>query len=386
MPNIIKNGMTELSNHALWGFNYNPLSGVSYIMDNLNDFAKYTLATHHLVVDIKKKLETKEFEWCPMQIDFMVIPQAVVMKTLSDKYRRITDEKQRSDMNRYIHGFDILMVPGATSKLLKQPAPVRPLEIVNFGSCSSTKLTSGLWDIEEILDHPKVGYLKNRDNIQYKDKGYYWVDTIDINQAKNKMYQMLKKCQDILKDLDVDAQRYMRYVFIIDRRDKENLNRQNMKYNIPNKEDVYRKKGKDKIYLIIHKECHKLASELYLIQEMGFGLSKSLMIRTYSDEQFCCKNLGISDDFNGYKFAFSYHIYANDNITPYFYYGQGCKILNINDMEWLWPRLFIGVNNISQKLNDEIKDEIQRIKNTENLQLRDVEFDEFLRQINELKK
>ena len=42
------------------------------------------------------------------------------------------------------------------------------------------------------------------------------------------------------------------------------------------------------------------------------------------------------------------------------------------------------VDNISQKLNNDIKDEIRRIQNTDNLQLHDVAFDEFLRQITEL--
>ena len=287
MANHIKMAVIELTKRALPTFNYNPFMNMTQIMDNINDLAKYTLASWHLVVDIKNTLEMGKLEWCPLQVDFMVIPQRVAIHR-RDKYAtapfdiRELVSKKRMKAKDQVHGFSMKELKEKTYAKGKENSPtmdtlLKPhkyskIEILEFGS----ETQEFLWDLEEIMDHPKVGYHKNQDRIDDKESGYYWMDTIDINQQdilslKKKMYSMLKKCQDMFRDLGGGSQRYRRYVFIIDRRDEENLRKQNMKHNLPNnyKGNGYKKSGKDKIYLIDHQEYNTLPRELDLIQEMG---------------------------------------------------------------------------------------------------------------------
>ena len=371
----IKAAIEELTDRALQKFNYSPKMMFSKIMDNINDLAKYTLASYHVVVDIRNRLKLDELEWCPIQIDFMVIPQAVIKPIDSNKNAPKNNKTKYKVRNRLNTGnIDGCNIYGEEKEY----------EIVNFGSDH----TRPFWDLEEIMDDPRVGYIKNANRIdKNSDGGYYWLEeikcTMGIYEIKTKMYEMIKKCQDMLEINGLH--RYRRYVFIIDRRDKVNLKRHNMEYKKPNIQNEFKKMmEKDRLYLIIHKEYHKLPNELYSVQESGLGLSKALMIRKYSDDLYKAVNHGIFDDYNSYKFAFTYHIHSKDNITPYFY-RTGGKILQLNDLNWLWPRWFMNINGNPQTLDQHNKSEIEKIANDKNLQLRDIAFEEFTRQCDEIR-
>ena len=129
-----------------------------------------------------------------------------------------------------------------------------------------------IWDIGETLSDENVGY---RENYDYFVKEIY-IARESVFSIKAKMWKMLKQCQDKLERQN--EERNNRYVFIIDRRDRDNINKKNMEYNKPNINNEYRKRSpaKDMIYLIIHKEYNKLPKELYLVQEAGLGLSQNI--------------------------------------------------------------------------------------------------------------
>ena len=96
--------------------------------------------------------------------------------------------------------------------------------------------------------------------------------------------------------------------------------------------------------------------------------------------EYKCEDYGILDVFNGYKFALTYHILEKDNITPYFYYGHGGKVFDLDDIEWLWPRFFVDINDKTQKLDQYILNMINGIGIKRECQLYDIEFDEFIKQ------
>lgn len=320
------------------------------IMDNINELAKYAVAFQQVAIHIK---DTKEWgDWIPLQIDYMVIPQAVLQDMVNvNKYKAVQMTSQRE-----ICGFDVeelVNTPKRYKAFQSSNCLKKAYSMNNFGEEGNS---NAIWDIGETLSHPKVGYINGCD---------YFVSEIDIERDN--------ASEILLGMLHQHRGRYNRYIFIIDRRNRQNIQRKNM-YNKPSVNEEYRKKGEDMVYLILHKEYGKLPKSWYLIQESAFGLSRKSIIRGYNERRFSAMDYGLLSPFNGYKFGFSYHIWAKDNITPYFYGKNGIKLFELKDIKWLWPDFFMEINGRKQELNQNVRVLINEIQQHT---LIDAEFEEF---------
>ena len=60
------------------------------------------------MVDIRNQLEIDGLEWCPMQIDFMIIPQASASTKAGDKYKSVEDETLRNEIKWHANSMDLI--------------------------------------------------------------------------------------------------------------------------------------------------------------------------------------------------------------------------------------------------------------------------------------
>ncbi len=430
-----------LSKLALPQLNYNPRFA-QIIHDNLNDFVKYTFASWAVIYRLIKSIENADlttlkndkqnmqFNFTPAQIDFWIIPQLVKPRKMNYPvfYLRellLSNDESDGDYNDN----DLYLFYGNTENKFNKMGKVANHE----------KVLHPLWDLEKYLK--KDGYRKNID---------YWCDYLEdpLRSVEEKIHNMILESTYSLKKthllvyrflleinkhktissdivnliclytidpcwIERNTTQYRRYIFIIDRRNPKNLEKQNMGYIKPN----YFKTSQDwpdKIYLVrskIHekeqitkkvrtaksakaekveetakevkaaKSIKKISEHFISVPEVCLGYSKEYLFPNTEDSE--SGPIGITDALNGYKFALSYHLLEYDSCKAYWYINKGSQKFELDDMEWLWTRFFHKIENKEQILSDENK--IALKKYIYEKRLPDDKFNEFWRQTHEMK-
>eukprot|EP01083_Nonionella_stella_P034649 94796_1 len=184
------------------------------ICDRVNEYALYALALHDMTHDIIHP------DVAPLQLDCVIIPEMV---------RQAFSGKSPIKLNGYNSKVSEKRV---YCKLSEEPTDVSELCI---------------WNIEDLLTHPKSGYVKNRDYfVAYAPK----LENTDA--LRSCLVDLVKKCLAVSAQRDGDTQRN-RYTFIIDRRHPDNLKERTLKRQ-PTIHSGQQKHWKDKIYIIIPKQ------------------------------------------------------------------------------------------------------------------------------------
>eukprot|EP01084_Bolivina_argentea_P039395 72799_1 len=199
------------------------------ICDSLNAFATYTLAIHYMAQQLMQNMIIDEFS--PIQLDFWIIPQCVKHHTINQHFTPeylLNDNTLNSDDddNTYYNQNDAK----------QQMEDEFGNSTAMYHSLSKTPNSNSFWDLEQYLN--QAGFEKNVN---------YFVEISKVSQyglLRHQLYQMWKEKSH------GNCQRYKRYIFIIDRRNPENIKQHNMSFKQPkiNKtEDDWH----DKIFLII---------------------------------------------------------------------------------------------------------------------------------------
>lgn len=140
-------------------------------------------------------------------------------------------------------------------------------------------------------------------------------------------------------------------------------------------------------YILCSNECEKARPETHCkistnweaFPESCLSLSKSyILLNPNSDLSV---PITIDDALHGHKWAFSYHILAQNNITAYFYHNAGGTLFELNDIKWAWSGWFEKVNGRQQELDKSV---IEAIKLTNAKELTNAGFQEFEKQCNNI--
>eukprot|EP01083_Nonionella_stella_P293673 998803_1 len=242
----IRSALEELAKRTLPAINCN-YSLAPIICDSVNDYALYALGFHDLVNHIKELMERdlceckknrlnewkectceyeqkREWDVAPLQLDCVILPQ-------------MTREAPS--------GKSPIKLSGYKTKVSEKPVYCKlseePTNVDKF--C--------IWKIEDLLRHKKCGYFENRD---------YFVtnapDLDDTNALRLCLFGLLEKC--IAESARTGDKRRNRYIFIIDRRNPQNLKDRTLKQKpiigeAQHEQKTQQKDWADKIYIIIPK-------------------------------------------------------------------------------------------------------------------------------------
>ena len=171
----------------------------------------------------------------------------------------------------------------------------------------------------------------------------------------------------------MERKRFRRYLFIIDRRNPQNIEHKNMGFIEP-KMGQSQKTWKDQIYFIVPNEYNELTVEIGLFPEQSLGLSTKYIFPNPDKRE--PDHVKILDALNGYKFALSYHLFSQNNCSVYWYLNQGSTRFYVQDMKWLWSRFFAEIENKPQTLSSQILQSIDYCNIYQRLS--DDDFEEFM--------
>ena len=208
-----------------------------------------------------------------------------------------------------------------------------------------------------IYRHPKCGYVEDED---------YFFEEAKAEQLDQQIYSMIARYHE----WNTKEQRGNRYIFIIDRRDPENVKNNNLA-----KPPVVKgnKEHKDKIFMIAPKQYHddeneqkerlntfcKIPKKYDAFPESCLSLSKGFVL--YNPASSKSLPITLDDALNGYKFAFSYHSLAQNQINAYFYHNSGGTLFDLKDIEWSWSGWFDKIDGKEQTLPSSLSAEIERV-------------------------
>eukprot|EP01083_Nonionella_stella_P068796 182936_1 len=183
MAQNMRAGLTDLTKRTLPPMNYNHAL-FPIICDRVNDFARYALAFQQVAYRIQRQMKKNVFNAAPIQIDYWIIP-------------RLTRAR---DMNQSIF---------FKQRYAQQNKP-KYLKLAEDGDYGGD-----MWDIEALLTHRKLGYIKDVDYFV----GYAPRDIEDLQH--NVLFDMIKKHH-------LHQRGRNRYIMIIDRRDRDNIDHQEL--------------------------------------------------------------------------------------------------------------------------------------------------------------
>eukprot|EP01083_Nonionella_stella_P097815 274982_1 len=356
-PNVhdeIRQALCCLVKRALPYLNLNASIG-PVINDSLSDYVRYTLASHAMIQCI---ISNELNEVFPIQFDFWIIPQTVKAQRFHVPYDD-DDETQNEDKD-IIHSMS------------------------KVGQSSAIPQNS-FWNLESYLK--TSGYQRGKD---------YFMAT---PSNKETFIQLRHQLYTMWKNASGDKYRFRRYIFVIDRRNPINLQKQNMSYIEPN---ISAKPWNDTIYLIIPKErfmrhnkshpkcdpsvnvaADTITKKFYELNECMLGESKKYLI-PYAFNKGDGGTLNILDSVNGYKFALSYHLYQTNNCKCYWYIHGGGQYFELSDMQCLWPKFFSQINGKDQQIDSGLLALLKLHHNSQLQRLPNPKFYEFVKQTNHL--
>eukprot|EP01083_Nonionella_stella_P293671 998796_1 len=203
------------------------------ICDRVNDYALYALGFHDLVHHIKQLMERDLCGWdvAPIQLDCVIFPQMT---------RDSPSGKSPIKLSR-------LYKPNVSEKRVYLKLSEEPTtEPTNVDKLC-------IWNVEDLLRHKKCGYIKNTD---------YFVTSApspnldDTNALRSCLFGLLERC--ITVSARNGDKRSNRYIFIIDRRNPQNLKDRTLKQKpiigeAQHEQKTQQKDWADKIYIIIPK-------------------------------------------------------------------------------------------------------------------------------------
>eukprot|EP01083_Nonionella_stella_P087285 242739_1 len=227
----IRSALEELAKRTLPAINCN-YSLAPIICDSVNDYALYALGFHDLVHHIKQLMERDLCGWdvAPIQLDCVIFPQMT---------RDSPSGKSPIKLSR-------LYKPNVSEKRVYLKLSEEPTtEPTNVDKLC-------IWNVEDLLRHKKCGYIKNTD---------YFVTSApspnldDTNALRSCLFGLLERC--ITVSARNGDKRSNRYIFIIDRRNPQNLKDRTLKQKPiiaeAQHEQKTQEKDPDKIYIIIPK-------------------------------------------------------------------------------------------------------------------------------------
>eukprot|EP01083_Nonionella_stella_P030689 84098_1 len=334
MSVIIKAAMASLSRRSLPIFNFQHKIFPT-ICDSLSMFARYTLIFHRFCHQLQV-LSTREYPFLPVQFDVLIIPQCVYRKPASLPFELDSDDEEEDDFE-------------CKEEMYHQLGKAK-----HHG-----EVQNPFWTLQKYLDAD--GYAKDKD---------YWMTEIDERLRPAQLQNMWDT-----NGAGGSDKRYGRYVFIIDRRNPNNMQKE-MINKVPfdvHKDTLSQGGWKDTVYCIKPKCHHTITKRNGILPEQLLGLSSEYIFP--NPEKKMPDPITILDALNGYKFGLSYHVTSDTNGKCYFYFGHGAVRFYLDDIHWLWPRFFVG----NQTVDATICDQINAFKQS-NKYFKDADFEQFEKQ------
>lgn len=192
-------------------------------------------------------------------------------------------------------------------------------------------------EIKDIGEHLKdCGYREGKDYdfivMELKpDADPLDPDQLDPINVKRKFAGIFNKMR---------TKKHGRLIFVIDRRDPNKLkNDEEPSYSLDNKD------WPDRIYCIRPKQHCQMPDEYRLLPESLFCLSQELMLPSLPSKR---QSIGIKEALNGYMFTLQYHVYSESTCRVYFGYNGQVQRFLMEDINALWPRLFVDSSHNQQ--------------------------------------
>ena len=218
-------------------------------------------------------------------------------------------------------------------------------------------LRVSVWPFCAIYRHPKCGYVEDED---------YFFEEAKAEQLDLQIYSMIARYHE----WNTKEQRGNRYIFIVDRRHPENVKNNNLAKPPVAKGN---REHKDKIFMIAPKQYYadeneqkvkpntfcKIPTKYDAFPESCLSLSKGFVL--YNPTSSKSLPITLDDALNGYKFAFSYHLLAQNQINAYFYHNSGGTLFDLKDIEWSWSGWFDKIDGREQTLPSSLGAEIERV-------------------------
>ena len=372
------------------------------IHDSYNTTTKIAIAMNKWVYDKTMSVNTidDKLKYFPMQIDLWMIPRLVK-----------TSESNKTHASKLINNEQFNNGWSADKNESNEAKSEEGAEILNLSSSQQF-----IWDIEDQLQYEyeeqneddtdskeerddddedveievdpddrnwQDGYIKDEDYFINDKYNFDEMTVQEIYKAINELWEIHNDREKTLKGhIGWKNKSFRRYILIIDRRNPFHIRNEEMM-----DDTNARKTWNDKMYLIEPKKSYTISKQYAYVLNETFASNtyqyllpmfeqkdgKTGEIIKYEDKD----DLGGGDDVNGYKIMISYHLFFREKVKQYFYQNQSALRFYLDDVKWLWPRLFKLDGDQFQKLTQYVEKELERA--LREYKLKDRDFERFLK-------